>query len=134
RGLVAGRRRALPGELGAPSAHQLGVPPGRWKCSEAIVEDRRGRGRLHQRQDRDNEGLDVPHLVAIVVVIVVPGRQTEDRGRRRRRRMDRTVQVEERGVNQALPFLVSPDDPYAALPELLPRVAVLGADRLEPIE
>ena len=39
--------------------------------------------RLKKAEDRNHEGLDIPHHVAIVIMVVVPGRQTEDRGRRR---------------------------------------------------
>ena len=75
-------RCALPGELKASSAPQPRVADGVGKAARSVVENAFGDVRLQQAEDRNHEGLDVPHHVAIVIVVVMPSRETEDRGRR----------------------------------------------------
>jgi hypothetical protein len=101
-------------------------------CGTGSPAARGGLG-LDEGQDRDREGLDVPHHVAVIVVIVVPGRQTEDRGRRARRGVDRAVEIEERRVGQGLPARLGADQPDPAFPDLVPGRAVLGADDVEAV-
>jgi hypothetical protein len=133
RGLLAERRRAFPGILRAGPSHHLGVGVGSGEVAETVVQQRRGRLRLNQGQDRDREGLDVPHHVAVIVVIVVPGGQTKDRSRGARRGVDRAVEIEERRVGQGLPARLGAEQLDPPFPQLVPRGAVLGPDDLESV-
>ena len=71
---------ALPGKLKTPSAAQPRIANGVGKRARSVVENAFGDVRLQEAEDRNDEGLDVPHHVAIVVVVIMPSRETEDRG------------------------------------------------------